>query len=150
MKIKQLLVSLAALCAIATVVGCASTDRQASQSSFDVMNLNSNRKPSSAEFSQPLVLDDHAFQEPDLDTNGAVTLDEWQRFDTNGGPKANFSALDVSGDTQINATEFLTQTPKHAKRYHFFADPEKTNKYYSSRDQGEFQQPGWQLFSIRF
>ena len=63
---------------------------------------------------------------------------------------ASFSALDVNGDAQINRTEFLTQTPKHAKRYHFFADPEKTNKRYSSRDQEEFQPPGVQLFSIRF
>ena len=150
MKIEQLLVSLAALCAIATVVGCASTDRQSSQSSFDVMNLNRDRKPSSAEFSRPLNLDQLAFQRPDLDTNGAVTLDEWQRFDTNAEPKENFSALGVNGDTQINATEFLTQTPKHAKRYHFFADPEKTNQDYSSRGQEEFQPQGLQLFSIRF
>jgi hypothetical protein len=148
MKTKQLLVSLAALCAVATVVGCASTDRQASQSPFDVMSLNRDRKPSSAGFSQQVT--QLAFRKPDLDTNGAVTLDEWQRFDANAGPKENFSALDVNGDAQINATEFLTQTPKHAKRYHFFADPEKTNKYYSSRDQEEFQPPGVQLFSIRF
>ena len=150
MKTKQLLVSLAGLCAIATVVGCASIDRQASQSSFDVMNLNRDRKPSSVEFSQQLNLNQRAFQKPDLDTNGAVTLDEWQRFDTNGAPKANFSALDVNGDTQINATEFLTQTPKQAKRYRFFADPEKTNKHYSSLDPEEFQPQGFQLFSIRF
>ena len=90
------------------------------------------------------------FQKPNLDTNGAVTLDEWHRFDANAGPKENFSALDVNGGAQINATEFLTQAPKHAKRFHFFADQEKTNKYYSSRHQEEFQQPGGQLFSIRF
>jgi hypothetical protein len=104
----------------------------------------------SATVSATPITNQLAFQKPDLDTNGAVTLDEWQRFDTNAGPKENFSALDVNGDAQINATEFLTQTPKHAKRYHFFADLEKTNKDYSSRGQEEFQQPGWQLFSIRF
>ena len=114
------------------------------------MNLNRDRKPSSAEFSQQLNLNQLALQKPNLDTNGAVTSDEWQRFDTNAEPKENFSALGVHGDTQINATEFLTQTPKHAKRYHFFADPEKTNPDYSSRGQEEFQQPGWQLFSIQF
>src|SRR5437016_4523117 len=107
MKIKQLLVPLAALCAIATVAGCASTDRQASLSSLDVLNLNRDRKPSSAEFSQQVNLNQLAFQKPDLDTNGTVTLDEWQRFDTNAGPKENFSALDVNGDGQFNATEFL-------------------------------------------
>jgi len=147
MKIKQVLVSLAALCAITTVVGCASTDPQASESSFDVMSLN---RESSAEFSEQVNLNQLAFQKPDLDTNGAVTLDGWQRFDRNAGPKENLSALDVNGDAQINATEFLMLTPKYSKRYHFFADPDKTNKAYSSRDQEEFQPAGWQLFSIRF
>jgi hypothetical protein len=149
MKIKQFLVSLAALCAIATVVGCASTDPQAPESSFDLMNLNRDRKPSSTEFSEQANRNQLAFQKSDLDTNGAVTLDEWQRFDTNAGPKENFSAFDVNGDAQIKATELLTPTPKHAKRYHFFADPENNN-HYSLLGQEEFQPPGVQLFSIRF
>ena len=104
----------------------------------------------SAEFSQQVDLTQLAFQEPGLATNGAVTLDEWQRFDTNAGSKEYFSALAVNGDAQINVTELLTQTPKHVKRYHFFADPETTNKYYSSRGEEEFQPPGVHLFSIRF
>ena len=150
MKIKQLLVSLAALCAIVTEVGCVSADRQMSQSLVDATNPNRDWGQSSITFSQHLNLNQLAFQKPDFDTNGAVTLDEWQRFETNAGPKENFSTLDVNGDAQINATEFLTQTPKHSKRYHFFADPEKTNKDYSSRGQEEFQPPGVQLFSIDF
>lgn len=164
MKIKQLLVSVALLCTIATDVGCVSVDRRMSQNSFDATNLIHNGGQFSAEFSQsvsekwfagstgdPQVnLNQLAFQKPDLDTNRAVTSDEWQRFDASAGPKEYFSALDVNGDGQNNATEFLTQTPKHAKRYHFFADPEKTNKDYSSRDQEEFQPPGLLLFSIRF
>jgi hypothetical protein len=135
MKIKQLLVALAALCASATVVGCASTGCQVSQSSFDVMNLNLN----------PL-----AFQKPDLDTNGAVTLDEWQRFHTSAEARENFSALDESGDGQINWSEFLKQATNHSKRYPFFADTDKTNDGYVSWEKELFQQPGWQLFSIRF
>ena len=150
MKIKQLLVSLAALCAIATEVGCVSADRQISQSSVDATNLNGDGGQSSVTFSQQLNLNQLAFQKPDLDTNGAVTLDERQRFDTNAGPKENFSALDVNSDAQINATEFLTQPPKDSKRYHFFGDPERTNKDYSSRGQEEFQPEGLQLFSIHF
>ena len=150
MRTKQLLVSLAALCAIATEAGCVSANRQMSRYSFEATNLNREGEQFSVEFSRQVNLNQLAFQKPDLDTNGAVTLDEWQRFDTNAGPKENFSALDVNGGAQINATEFLAQTPKHAKRYHFFADPEKANKQYSSRDQEEFQQPGWQIFSIRF
>ena len=93
MKIEQLLVSWAALCAIATVVGCASTDRQASRSSFELMNLNRD--------SRQVNLNQLAFQKPDLDTNGAVTLDEWQRFDTNAGPKENFSALETEAKDRI-------------------------------------------------
>ena len=170
MKINQLLVSWAALCAIATVVGCASTDRPASQSSFDVMSLNRDGGQFSAESSsgagrerayyggrappifktgfQPVI--QPSLQKPNLETNGAVSLDEWQRSDSNAGPKENFSALDVNGGAQLNATEILAPAPKHAKRYHFFADPEKTNQDYSSRGQEEFQPQGLQLFSIRF
>jgi hypothetical protein len=150
MKIKQLLVSLAALCAIATEAGCVSANRQMSQYSFEATNLNRDGEQFSAEFSRQVNLNQLAFQKPDLDTNGAGTLDEWQRFDTNAGPKENFSMLDVNVDAQINAKEFLTPTPKHAKRYHFFAEPEKANKDYSSRSQEEFQPQGLQLFSIRF
>jgi hypothetical protein len=150
MKTKQLLVSLAALCAVATVLGCASTDRHASQSSFDMMNLNRDGNPSSAEFSQQVNLNPLAFQKPELDTDGAVTLDEWQRFDTNSGPRENFSALDQSGEGEINWTEFLKQATKHSKYYHFFADTDKINDGYVSWDKELFQQSGWQLFSIRF
>jgi len=146
MKIKQLLVSFAALCAIATVVGCASTDRQASQSSFDVMSLNRDRKP----FSQQVNLNQLVFEEPDLATNGAVTLEEWQRLDTSAGARENFSALDERGDDPINLTEFLKQATKHSKRYHFFADTETINEGYVSWDKELFHQPGWQLFSIQF
>ena len=146
MKIKQLLVSFAALCAIAAVVGCASTDRQASQSSFDVMNLNRDRKP----FSRQVNLNQLVFEEPDRATNGAVTLEEWQRLDTSAGARENFSALDERADDQINLTEFLKQATKHSKRYHFFADTETINEGYVSWDKELFQQPGCQLFSIQF
>ena len=101
-------------------------------------------------FSQQVNLNQPGFQKPDFDISGPVTLDEGQQFDTRTGPKENFRALDVSGDRQINATEFLTQTPENSKRYHFFADTVKTNDGYVSWDKELFQQPGWQLFSIRF
>ena len=149
MKIKHLLAPLGAFCAIAALVGCASTNRQVSESSLDEKKLQRDEAPASTGHSQPVILDERAVRKLDLNTNGAVTLDEWQRFDTNAGPKENFSAFDLNGDAQIKATEFLTQTPKHAKRYHFFADPENNN-HYSSLGQEEFQPPGVQLFSIRF
>ena len=66
------------------------------------------------------------------------------------GDSPTGTALDVNDDRNINATKFLSQTPKRFKRFRFFADPEKTNKEYSSRGEEEFQQKGWQLFSIRF
>ena len=97
-----------------------------------------------------MFLDERAFRKLDIDTTGAVTLDQWQQLDTSAGPKENFRALDVNGDGQINPTEFLTQTPKDSKRYHLFGEPDKTNDDYVSWDTQLFQQPGWQLFSIRF
>jgi hypothetical protein len=150
MKITQLLVSLAALCVIVTEVGCVSADRQMSQSSLEAANLNRDGGQSSVEFSQQMNLNQLAFQKPDLDTNGPVTLDARPLFDASVELKDNSEALDVNNDGQINATEFLTQTLKHSERYHFFGEPEKTNKDYSSRDMEEFQPEGLQLFSIHF
>jgi hypothetical protein len=150
MKMKQLLVLLAASCAVATQVGCVSVDSQMSQSSLETEILNRDGGQSSVEFSQKMNLDQLTSQEPNLDTHRAVTLEDWQRFDTRAGPKENSSALDVNGDGQINPTEFLTQTPKDSRRYHFLGDPEKTNKDYYSRDKEEFQPEGLQLFSVHF
>ena len=149
-KIRRLFVPLASLCAVAALVGCASTDRQVSESSLDEKNLHCDQAPASTGLSQPVFLYERAFRKLDLDTNGAVTLDEWQQLDTSAGPKENFRALDVNRDGQINATEFLSQPPKDSKRYHFFGDTDKTNDGYVSWDRELFQQPGWQLFSIRF
>ena len=150
METKQLLALLATSCAIATEVGCVSADRQMSRSSFDATTLNRDGGQSSAEFAQQVNLNQLASQKPDLNTNGAVTLDEWQRFEPSAGPKENVNAIDIDGAGQINATKFLTQTPKHSKRYDFFGDPEKTDKDYSSWDEEEFQPQGLQLFSIHF
>ena len=150
MKIKQLFVPLAVLCAIAALVGCASTNRQVSESSLDEKNLQRDEAQASTGLSQPVFLDERAFRKLDIDTTGAVTLDEWQQFDTSAGPKENFKALDVDGDWHIKATEFLAQPSKGSKRYHFFGDAGKSNDGYVSWDRELFQQPGWQLFSIRF
>ena len=150
MKIKHLLAPLGAFCAIAALVGCASTNRQVSESSLDEKNLQRDEAQASTGLSQPVFLDERAFRKLDIDTTGAVTLDQWQQLDTSAGPKENFRALDVNGDGQINPTEFLTQTPKDSKRYHLFGEPDKTNDDYVSWDTQLFQQPGWQLFSIRF
>ena len=150
MKIKHLLAPLGAFCAIAALVGCASTNRQVSESSLDEKKLQRDEAPASTGHSQPVILDERAVRKLDLNTNGAVTLDEWQQFDTSAGPKENFKALDVDGDWQIKATEFLAQPSKGSKRYHFFGDAGKSNDGYVSWDRELFQQPGWQLFSIRF
>jgi len=149
-KIKQLCVPLAALCAIATEAGCVSVDHQMSQSSFEAMNLKRDERLSPTEFSQPLMLDEYTFERLGLNTNGTGTLDEWQCFDTSAGPKGDFSALDVNGHGQINTTEFLTQTPKDSKRYRFFGGTNPTDEGFSLSDAEEFQQQGWQLFSFHF
>jgi hypothetical protein len=174
-NIRHRLGSLGACCAMAAMVGCASANRRVSEASLHEENVNHNggqflervlkmgdaggsavlpgnqlANTPLAEFSQNTNLEQIEFQNPSLDTNGPVTLDEWQRFIPSAGPKENFSALDVNNDRNINATEFLTQTPKRFKRFRFFADQAKTNNEYSSRGEEEFQQKGWQLFSIRF
>jgi len=149
MKTKHLLAPLAMCCAVAALVGCASTDRHMSESSLDEKNLERD-EASSTGLSQPVILDERAFPKLDLDTNGAVTLDEWHHFDTNAGAKENFSTLDKNDDGQINATEFLTQAPKYSKLYSIFGDAEQTNNNHSSWDRQEFQPQGLQLFSIRF
>jgi len=96
-----------------------------------------------------VILDERAFRNLDLDTNGAVALDEWQRFDMDPGTKENFSTLDDTDDGHVNVTEFLTQAPKHSGLYHFLGDAEQTNNN-SLWEQQEFQPQGLQLFSIRF
>jgi len=149
MKTKHLLAPLAMCCAVTALVGCASTDRQMSESSLDEMNLERHEAPYSTGLSQPVILNERAFPKLELDTNGAVTLDEWQHFDTNVEAKENFSTLDENGG-QINAAEFLTQAPKHSKLYSVFGDAEQTNNNQSSWDRQEIQPEGLQLFSISF
>ena len=217
MKTKQLLVPLEALCVIAALLGCASTNRQVSESTLDGTSVNRDEgqfierilkmggagdspapvgdSPTGTALSydaerplslartvvsaphggapdgtgdSPVLLGNHVtnpflaepsrqvnptqleLQKPDLNTNGPVTLDERQQFDTSAGPMENFRAFEVNGERQISTTEFLTPTPKNSKRYHFFGETENPNQGYVSWDRELFRQPGWQLFSIRF
>ena len=149
-KIRRLFVPLASLCAVAALVGCASTDRQVSESSLDEKNLHCDQAPASTGLSQPVFLYERAFRKLDLDTNGAVTLDEWRHFDTNAVAKDNFSTLAEDGDGQIYAAEYPTQTLKHSKLYPLFGDGEQINNNHFIWDQQEFQPQGLRLFSVRF
>ena len=103
-----------------------------------------------AAFSQQVNLSEPEFQKPDPDTNKPVTLDERQQLDTTVGARENFSALDETGDGQINLTESLKQVTKRSKLYQFFAGADTVNNGYVSWDKELFRQPGCQLFSIRF
>lgn len=151
MKTKHLLAPLAMSCVIAALAGCASSDRQMSRSSLDEKNLEGDEALSSTGLSQPVILDERAFRNLDLDTNGAVTLDEWRHFETNTGAMEKFSTPDETNDGgQTKATEFLTQTPEHSKLYPVFGDAEQINNNHFSWDQQEFQPQGLPLFSIRF
>ena len=150
MKARYLLAPLAALCALAGLGGCASADRHVSRAAFDKADLNRDEKPFSTERSQQVNLNQRAFQKLDLDTNRAVTLDEWQHFDASAGAKENFSALDENLDGRINATEFLRQPPKYSKPYRFFGGTNPSDESYSLSDSEVFQQQGWQLFSFHF
>src|SRR6266478_5429431 len=149
MKTKNFL-TLAMCCAAAALAGCASPDRRMSESSVDERNLERNEAPSSTGLSQPVILEEGAFRKLDLDTNGAVTLDEWRHFDTDAVAKDNFSTSGEDGDARFNVTEFPTLTLKHSKLYPLFGDGEQINDNHVLWDQQEFQPKGLRLFSVRF
>ena len=150
MKTKHLLAPLVMCCAVAAFAGCATLDRQMSESSLDDKNLAREEALSSTGSSQPVILDERAFRKLDLDTNGAVTLDEWRHFDTNAVAKDNFSTSGEDGDARFNVTEFATLTLKHSKLYPLFGDGEQINDNRVLWDQQEFQPKGLRLFSVPF
>jgi len=125
MKTKRLLAPLAMCCAFTVLAGCASTNHQMSESSLD-KSLERDKAPFSTGLSQPVILDERAFRGLDLATNEAVTLDEWQHFDTS------------------------VEAKKHSKFYSVFEGAEKTNNNLSTWDRQEFQLQGLELFSIGF
>jgi len=61
MKTKHLLAPLVICCAVAAFAGCASTDRQMSESLLDDKNLAREEALSSTGSSQPVILDERAF-----------------------------------------------------------------------------------------
>ena len=150
MKSKHLRLTLATLCVINALVGCTSTNRRVAASALDDKNLQRAEAPPAPALSQPVILDERALRGLDLNADGVITPDERQHFDTSAGAKKNLSALDENGDGQINAAEFLTQVPRHSKRYHFFGDTNKTDDSNVSSDNEVFQQRGWPLFSFHF
>ena len=149
MKTRSLLEPIALCCALSALVGCASTD-ELFESSLYEENLKGDESLSRIGLSGPVILDERAFLKRDIETNGTVSLEEWRHFDTNTGPKENFSTLDENHDGQINFTEFLTQAPKYPKLYTAFGNAEQINQNDFSWDQQEFQPQGLRLFSIRF
>jgi len=150
MKTKHLLALLVMCCVVAAFAGCASTDRQMSESSLDDKNLAREEALSSTGSSQPVILDERAFPKLDLDTNGAIFLDEWRHFETNTVAKENFNTPDQNDDVPINVTEFLTQTPKPSTLYPVLGDAEQINNDHFFWDQEQFQPQGLRFFSFRF
>jgi Ca2+-binding EF-hand superfamily protein len=201
MKTTRLFVTLATSCTVAALVGCVSTNRQVSESSLDEKNLKREEIASSSGLSQPVMLEERAFQGLDVNGDRAVTLDEWRYFDTSARAKDTFTALDENGDGQINLIEFLTgrahqtldlkadgtltlnewqhvdtsteakehfhaldengdgrinapeflwQSPAHLTLYPLLGSTDKTQGSYPWWHEELFQQPGLQVFSIRF
>src|SRR5438128_520317 len=106
MKTKHLCALVAMCCAVVHLAGCANTDRQISQSSLDERNQERDKAHPPMGLSQPVLPDGRAFEKLDLETNGAITLDNRQHFATNVEAKENFSTADEN-NLQINSTEFL-------------------------------------------
>jgi hypothetical protein len=150
MKAANLFAPFALLCALGTLVGCATTERRASESALDEKDLRGAETPLPPVLSQQVTLDESAFGKLDLDGDGPVNLEERQRLDTSARTKEDFSALDENLDDLMKLTASLSQVPKHSKRYHFFWDKDKTNDSYVSWNKESAQQPGWQLFSFDF
>ena len=152
MKTKTYLSVLAMGCAVAALVGYASSDPPTSESSLDENNLEGTETLSPTGSSQSVILDERAFRNLDLDTNGAVTLEGWH-FDTNNGANGNFGTLDENG-LQINLTKFLTQSPKYFQLYSIFGGSDQTNNNNNNTDFSwdgqQFQPQGLRLFTIRF
>ena len=148
MKTKHLLAPLAVCCAVTALVGCVSTDRQIYESSLDGMNLQRDEALSPTGLSQPVILDESAFRKLDLDTNGAITFDEWQRFDASAGSKENFRALDENRDGVINATEFVKQAPKHSAFFSCLGSTNDANDTIRSRDEELSGQKRLRHFSL--
>jgi hypothetical protein len=117
--------------------------------SLDAIDLNYGGA-GSEELSPPANLDEQLFQKLDLDSDGAVTLREWQQFDTGAGAKERFGALDENGDGEISVGEFLTQVPKHSFLYHLFGEKNKGSDSDFLWDQEATHQNGLRLFSFHF
>jgi len=147
MKTKRLPAILAMCCVVAALAGCASTDRKMSRSFLDEKRLERDKAPPPTGSSQPVIPDDRALRKLDLDTNGAVTLENWRDFDKNVEAKENFGTLDEDG-LQINPSEFFTQAPAHSQLSISGVSDTTTNDF--SWDGQEFQPQGLRLFSIRF
>jgi hypothetical protein len=150
MNTRHRLTPLVMLCTVADRVGCASADHRRPASSFKEQNLQRAEVPIATALPIHAVLEKSAFRTRDLNADGTVSLEEWEQFDKSASAKAAFTALDENRDGQINATEFLTQAPKHSERYHFRGDTDKTDDGFVANDGKAFEQPGWRLFSFHF
>jgi hypothetical protein len=149
MKTKHQCALVAMCCAVAALAGCASTDRQISRSSLDEKNQERDKAHPPMGLSQPVLPDGRAFEKVDLETNGAITLDNRQRFDTNVEAKENFSTADEN-NLQINSTELLIPAPKFSHPYSVFGGSDQTNNNDFSWDEQEFQPQGLLLFTFHF
>ena len=130
--------------------GLRQTARQMSDSSMDENKLQRNEAPSRTRLSQPVILEEDAFRNLDLDTNRAVALDERLHFDTNARIEEDPTTPNENDNGQIDVTEFLTRAPTHSKLYPIFGGAEQINQNDYSWDQQEFQREGLELFSIHF
>jgi hypothetical protein len=108
MKTTSLFETLAMCCTVAALVGCASTSRQVPESSLDENQQLPEEAAAATRPPRPVISEERAFRELDVDRDQAVTWDEWRQVDRNAGAKDAFTALDESGDGQVSLTESLS------------------------------------------
>jgi hypothetical protein len=130
------------LCATSLTVGCASTGHRVSDASFDQSSAPGAETPAAPMVTGPVILDDSAFRNLDLNGDKAFTPEESQHFNTNA---ASFSILSDKVDGPL-----LQEAPKHSGRYQLLGGANAADDHGLSGDANFFSPQGWTLFSIHF
>ena len=135
--------------AVVHLEGCVNTDSRISEHFPDEQNLERDKAPPQLDLSQPVILNGRAFEKQGRETNGAITLEKRQHFDTDVEAKENFITPEEK-DLQINSTEFRIPAAKFSHPYSLLWNTAQTNNNDFSWEGQEFKPEGLPLFTIPF